>query len=68
VGVELKAGHPKDQRLKERLALDQRQAGGVPSVEMQKIESVIDEADAAFAVARGLSLRKAGQAIVANAA
>ena len=42
--------------------------GGVPTVEMEKIESVVDKAHAALAVARGLRLRKAGQAILANAA
>ena len=41
--------------------------GGVPTVEMQKIEGVVDKAHAALAVACGLRLRKARQAILANA-
>src|SRR5271168_2864988 len=61
-------GSPADQRLQKRLALDERQAGSVSPVKMQKIESVVDEAHAALAVARGLGLRKAGQAIVTNPA
>jgi hypothetical protein len=35
---------------------------------LQKIEGVVDEADAAFPVARGLSLRKARQALPVHAA
>jgi hypothetical protein len=35
---------------------------------MQKIEGVVNEAHAALAIARGLGLRKARQAIVANPA
>ena len=66
--VELKAGCPSDQRLQQRLALNERQVGGVSTVKMEKIEGVVDKAHAALAVARGLGLRKAGQAIVANAA
>jgi hypothetical protein len=69
MGVELQAGRSSDQRLQQRLAFDERQAPAyVPAIEVQKIESVIDEADAALAVARGLRLRKARQAIVANPA
>jgi hypothetical protein len=68
VGVELKAGHPKDQRLKERLALDQRQAGGVPSVEMQKIESVIDELYIPFAVGGSLCVGESRQPSLIDAA
>jgi hypothetical protein len=42
VAVELKAGLICDQRLKQRLALKEREARDVPSAEVQKIESVID--------------------------
>ena len=43
VAVELKAGNCREQRLKKRLALDQRQACDVAAVKMQEIESEIDE-------------------------
>ena len=51
MGIELKAGRPNGQPLQQRLALDERQAGGISTVEMEKIEGVIDEADATVAVA-----------------
>jgi hypothetical protein len=66
--VELKAGNARDQRLQKRLALIERKTGGIPAVEMQEIESVVDEPHPVRAVARGLSLRKAGQSVIANAA
>ena len=66
--IELKSGDAGDQRLQKRLALDERQTGGVSAVKMQKIEGVVDEAHSALAVARRLGLRKAGQPIVANSA
>ena len=43
VTIELKAGLADDQRLKKRLALDERKLGDVPICQMQEIESVIDE-------------------------
>jgi hypothetical protein len=43
VAIELKAGNRRDQRLKKRLALDERQARDVAAVEMQEIEGEIDE-------------------------
>ena len=43
VAVELKVGDCRDQRLQQRLALDERQAGDVAAVEMQEIESEIDK-------------------------
>jgi hypothetical protein len=43
VAVELKVGNCCDQRLQQRLALDGRQVGDVAAVEMQEIESEIDE-------------------------
>jgi hypothetical protein len=41
--VELKVGNCRDQRLQQRLAIDERQTGDVAAVEMQRIESEIDE-------------------------
>jgi hypothetical protein len=38
VAVELKAGLPCDQWLKQRLALDELQTREIPTVEMQEIE------------------------------
>ena len=61
VAVELKARRPGDQRLQQRLALNERQAGGVPTVEMQKIEGVVDKAHAALAVARACVCEKFGK-------
>jgi len=66
--VELEAGNARDQRFQKRLALDERQAGGVAAVKMQKIENVVDEPHSALAVARGLRLRKTRQSVIANAA
>jgi hypothetical protein len=43
VAIELKAGNCSDQRLKKRLVLDERQTRDVAAVEMQDIESEIDE-------------------------
>ena len=51
-----------------RLALDQRQTGGVAAVKMQKVESVVDQLHPALAVARRLRLREAWQSIFADAA
>ncbi len=39
VAVELKTRDAGGQRLKQRLALDERQAGDVAAVEMQEVES-----------------------------
>ena len=43
MAIELKAGLAHDQRLEQRLALDERQPRDIPAVEMQEIEGVIDE-------------------------
>jgi hypothetical protein len=43
VAVELKAGNCRDHRLQKRLALDERQAGDVATVETQESEREIDE-------------------------
>ena len=68
VVVELKAGNARDQGFQKRLALDERQDGGVAAIEMQKIENVIDEPHPARAVARRLRLREARQSVLADAA
>jgi hypothetical protein len=68
VAVELKAGNVRDQRLEKSLAFDQWQAGRLSAAEMQEVESVVDEPNSALAVACRLSLRKASQSIVSDAA
>ena len=68
VVIELDAGNAGDQGSHKRLALNQRQGGDITAVEMQKIERVVDELHSAFAIARGLGLRKARQSVVANPA
>ena len=68
MAVELKAGLVCDQRLKQRLALDERQARDVPAVEVQEIEGVIDELHAALAVGRRLGMGEARQSGVIDAA
>ena len=47
VAVKLKVGNRREQRLKKRLALDERQARDIAAVEMQEIESEIDETNPA---------------------
>ena len=47
VAVELKARDFRDQRLKKRLAFDERQVGDVAAVEMQEIENEVDKANLA---------------------
>jgi hypothetical protein len=59
MAVELNAGLVCDQRLKKRLALDERQARDVPAVEVQEIEGVIDEPHSALAVGGRLGVREA---------
>src|SRR5260370_30277647 len=66
--VELKAGNARDQGFQKRLALDERQIGGVAAVKMQEIETVVDEPRPARTIACGLGLCKARQSISANAA
>ena len=61
-------GNVRDQRRQKRLALNQRQTCSVAAVEMQKVESVVNEPNSALAIARRLSLREAWQSIVADAA
>jgi hypothetical protein len=50
VGVELNAGLARDRRLENRLTFGKWKARNVPTVEMQEIESVIDESHFALAV------------------
>ena len=68
VAVKLKVGNRREQRLKKRLTLDERQARDIAAVEMQEIESEIDETNPAWPVARGLGLRKTRQPVVTHAA
>jgi hypothetical protein len=56
MAIELKARFVCHQRLQKRLALDELKAGDVPSVEMQKIERIIDEPRSTFAIGRGQPL------------
>ena len=49
VTIELKAGLADDQRLKKRLPLDEWKLGDVPICQVQEIESVIDDVNAALA-------------------
>jgi hypothetical protein len=68
VAIELKAGLICDQRLEQRLALDERQARNVPAAKVQEIESEIDKMHAALAISSRLGLRKAGQSGIVDAA
>jgi hypothetical protein len=68
MAVELKTELVRDQGLKQRLALDERKVRDIPIVEMQEIEGVVDELDAAFAVGRRLGLGEARQSCAINAA
>jgi len=54
MAVELNAIRVRNQRIQKGLALDERQAGDVSAIKMQKIERVVDEMDPALAVAGGL--------------
>ena len=68
MAVELKAGLVCDQRLKQRLALDELKARDIPTLDVQKIESVINEARIALAVGRRLRLGEAWQSGIVDAA
>ena len=68
MAVELNAGLVRDQRLKKRLALDERQIRDVLAIKMQEIEGVIDEPHLALAVGRRLGVGEAGQSGVVDAA
>jgi hypothetical protein len=59
MAVEPKARLVRDQWLKKRLALDERQTRDVAAVEMQEIEGVINEARPALAVGHGLGIGEA---------
>ena len=65
---ELKARLVCDQRLKQRLALDERQPRNVLPIKMQKIEGVVDEPNLALAVGSRLRVREARQSGVVDAA
>ena len=66
--VELKARLVDKQWLQKRLALDELKPRDVPTVEMQEIESVIDEVHIVFAVGRGLGVGESRQPSLINAA
>ena len=68
VAIELKAGLVCDERLKERLALDEPKLRNIPSAKMENIESIIDDMNAALAIARRLSLGKARRSRIVDAA
>ena len=68
MAVELKARLACEQRFQKRFALDELKAGDVASVEMQKIESIIDELHIAFAVGRGLGVGESRQSSLIDAA
>src|ERR1700735_2616489 len=68
MAVELKARLVFEQRLQKRLALDELKPRDVPTVEMQEIESVIDELHIVFAVGRGLGVGGSRQPSLINAA
>ncbi len=56
VVVELEPWNIRDQGFQKRFALDERQASGVATVKMEKIENVIDEPHPSRAVGRSLRL------------
>ena len=66
--IELKPRLVCNQRLEQRLALEERQVGDVPTANMQEIKGIIDQMHTAFAVGRCLSVRKARQPLVVEAA
>src|ERR1700722_7490832 len=68
MAIELKAQLVCEQRFQKRLALDELKAGDVPTVEMQEIESVIDELHIAFAVGRRLCVGESRQPSLIHAA
>src|SRR3984885_146678 len=68
MAIELKARLTCEQRFQNRLALDELKAGDVPSVEMQEIESVIDELHIALAVGRRLGVGEGRQPNIIHAA
>jgi len=63
----LKAWLVCDQRFKQRLAIGEPKARDVPTLEMQEIESVIDEQRGALAIGRRLRLGEARQTSVVDA-
>jgi hypothetical protein len=67
VAVELKAGLADDQGLEQRLALGEWHIRDVAAVQMQDVETVVDDMNAALAVACGLGLGEARQAVVVDA-
>ena len=68
MAVELKARHAGKQWLEKRLALDELASRDVPTVEMQEIESVIDELHIALPVGRCLGVGESRQPSLIDAA
>jgi hypothetical protein len=66
--IELKTRGVCEQRLQEGLALDELKAREVPTVQMQEIESVIDELYIAFTIGRRPGLRESRQPSLIDAA
>ena len=55
-------------QLEKRFVLAERQAGDIPTTEMEEVEGIIHEPRPALAVGRRLGARKAGQPGVVDAA
>ena len=68
MALELKAWPATDQRLEERLALDEWQSRDVSAIEVQEIEGVIDEPHFAPTIGRRLRLGEAWQSTIIEAA
>src|SRR5258708_22316686 len=68
MAIELKDRLARDERLKQRFMLNEREARHVPTVHMQEIEGVINEPDAALAVGRRLGAGEAWQSSLVDAA
>jgi hypothetical protein len=67
VAIELEARLVCHQWLEQLFAPEKREARDVPAGEMQKIEGVIDDLNAALAIARRLGMGEAGQSSVIDA-
>jgi hypothetical protein len=68
MAIELKTRLVDEQRFQKRLALHELKAGDVPTVQMQEIETVINEVHIAFAVSRGLGVGESRQPSLIDAA
>ena len=68
MAIELKTRLTCEQRFQKRLALDELKGRNIPTIEMQEIESVIDELHIAFAVGRRLGVGESRQPSLIHAA